>query len=281
MDFDWHIDRVIADHYILIKHVKTRDQLTEILTQGSFSALQQQSLLQLWNVSVIRSTSLKTLSCIASVVLQVKAPMMSEADRTNEECELYFSMLLESCCVLSDWLVRLRTALSSPIRKRTEQAGAHRCNHPKDDSRFVHLSFSNNLGASRAGRSTSCKSKKFGRKSVRLTKSCPSVMKQKFTPSHFVFLYEERANADANGKFQSMSVHAHGESCQLLCAAAYSLENSGGNVRITWWARGQVLSHKRCSSVILICNCSRVNCSPPMGLLKTLMPSGCHASGRS
>ena len=46
-------------------------------------------------------------------------------------------------------------------------------------------------------------------------------------------------------------------------------------------ADNHIVKTKRCSSGILICNRSRVNCSPPMGLLKTLMPSGCHASGRS
>ena len=77
------------------------------------------------------------------------------------------------------------------------------------------------------------------------------------------------------------------------CAAAYSRENSGGNVRIMWLARGLALGRgnyqPHCTSGTrgiashrsLLVKCSRVTCALPMGDPKTLMPSACQASGPS
>ena len=45
---DCFVERVIADHSILIKYVRTNDQLADIMTKGMFSTMQWQSLLHLW-----------------------------------------------------------------------------------------------------------------------------------------------------------------------------------------------------------------------------------------
>ena len=79
---------------------------------------------------------------------------------------------------------------------------------------------------------------------------------------------------------------------------AYSCDDSGGNVRIVWLARGPALCssndhahcksrtrgiafHNLCSSAILSCILGCVYCVEPIGVPKTLMPSGCHVSGPS
>ena len=48
VDLDWLFGRVTLDHSILIKFVRTNDQLANILTEGMCTTMQRHSVLHLW-----------------------------------------------------------------------------------------------------------------------------------------------------------------------------------------------------------------------------------------
>ena len=50
IDLEWLFERVNLDHSILIKDVRTHDQLPEILTDGTFATMEWQSLLHSWHL---------------------------------------------------------------------------------------------------------------------------------------------------------------------------------------------------------------------------------------
>ena len=87
VDLDWLVVRVSDAKSIQLMYVRTVDQLADILTHGSFTMSQLQSLLQHWqleqpnDVSLTRSTSLKTVSCAALV--------MTESSLNEDGWELY------------------------------------------------------------------------------------------------------------------------------------------------------------------------------------------------
>ena len=71
VDLDCLIERLSNDSSVLLMHVRTTDQLADILTYVSFTVSQSQVLFQHWqlepisNVSLANSTSLKTVFCAA------------------------------------------------------------------------------------------------------------------------------------------------------------------------------------------------------------------------
>ena len=54
---DWWFDRINLDQKIQITHVDTKNQLADILTKGSFTRDEWNSLLRLFNISNFSSTS--------------------------------------------------------------------------------------------------------------------------------------------------------------------------------------------------------------------------------
>ena len=50
MDLDWLFERCQYDPAIMIRFVGTKDQMADMLTKGSFTALQWQQQLKLWEI---------------------------------------------------------------------------------------------------------------------------------------------------------------------------------------------------------------------------------------
>ena len=88
VNLDCLFERVSLDHAILIKHVRTNDQLADILTKDMFTTMQWHSLLHLWQIrqqcesNEVRSFSRKPFSCSALA----KPPSNVSGDYTNREC---------------------------------------------------------------------------------------------------------------------------------------------------------------------------------------------------
>ena len=60
---DWVFDRINLDSKIQIKHVNTRHQLADILTEGNFTRDEWNNLLHLFNISIFSSSEFLDAFC--------------------------------------------------------------------------------------------------------------------------------------------------------------------------------------------------------------------------
>ena len=127
-----------------MKNVRTRDAFADTLTKVSFTVSQWQSLLhflqteQPKDVSVIRSTSLKAVSCadIALPCAPAHGSAMTTAARNNYELELYSSKIMESCCILRSGMCTSEQLYNHPSEDTHREEKAQCRASPQNAGRF-------------------------------------------------------------------------------------------------------------------------------------------------
>ena len=108
VDSDWLLQPVSLDHSMLIKYVRTNDQLADILTRWMFTTMQWHSFLSLLQIrrpfepSDVRTVSRKPFSCSALAKPQAMSQVMTQTESVDQMWRQYSSKVLKSGCILGD-----------------------------------------------------------------------------------------------------------------------------------------------------------------------------------
>ena len=92
VDLDWLCERTIQDHSIVLKYVRTDDQLAVLLNKGALSCHRWKKQLQLWQIQTnVHSTPLDSLTrrCAVTVCSKVVRPMSSANNDTPSNVDTY------------------------------------------------------------------------------------------------------------------------------------------------------------------------------------------------
>ena len=110
VDLDWLCESVDSDHSMLIEHMRTSDQLADMLTKGMFTTMQWHFFLIWWQIrrpyesNDINSFSHKPFSCSAFGKLQAMSQVTTQAESVDQIRNQYAPNVLKSGCALSDHL---------------------------------------------------------------------------------------------------------------------------------------------------------------------------------
>ena len=110
VDLDWLCESVDSDHSMLIEHMRTSDQLADMLTKGIFTTMQWHLFLIWWQIrrpyesNDVNSFSHKPFSCSAFGKLQAMSQVTTQAESVDQIRNQYAPNVLKSGCALSDHL---------------------------------------------------------------------------------------------------------------------------------------------------------------------------------